>query len=79
MWKRIRARLVDDLNQAHKWLSVQAAALLALIAAGYDYLPDAQRYLSPGWVKWGALVVLLARLIKQPQAHAESEKQNETS
>ena len=66
---KLRDKFVDDLRSAHKWLSVQAAALLAIVATAYDYLPDAQRYLSPGWVKWGALVVLVARLIKQEPAH----------
>lgn len=62
--------LVPDWRQAWRFLSVQAAAALALVAAAYDYLPAVREYLPDGWVKWAALLVIAARILNQKSAGA---------
>lgn len=66
--------LIENWRSAWRMLSVQVAALLALVAAAYDYLPVLQTYLPEGWIKYAALLVIVARLIKQPKlsGHADS-------
>jgi hypothetical protein len=58
-------KLIPDWREAWRYFSVQCAALLAFVSACYDYLPDVQAYLPEGWVKWMALVIIVARLIRQ--------------
>lgn len=58
-------KLIPDWKQAWRFMSVQLAAALALLGAAYEYLPAVQTYLPEGWVKWMALVIIAARLIKQ--------------
>ena len=60
--------LVPDWRQAWRFMSVQAAAALALLATAYDYMPAAREYLPEGWVKWAALVVIAARILNQKTA-----------
>lgn len=57
--------LIEDWKQSWKFLSVQLAAALALLDVAYDYLPAVQSYLPEGWVKWIALSIIVARVIKQ--------------
>lgn len=57
--------LIDDWRQSWKFLSVQLAAALALLDVAYEYLPAVQSYLPEGWVKWIALTIIVARVIKQ--------------
>ena len=64
----VKRRLVEDWRQAHKWLSVQLAAGIAVLAEAQDQLPIVREYLPEGWVKYAALAVLAARLIKQGKA-----------
>lgn len=63
--KRPQIRLVENWRHAYKFLSVQLAALLALISAAYDYLPSIQQYLPEGWVHYMALAIIATRLIQQ--------------
>lgn len=64
-------KLIENWRSAWRMLSVRVAALLALVAAAYDYLPALQTYLPEGWVKYAALLVIAARLVKQPDLHAD--------
>ena len=57
--------LIEDWKQSWKFLSVQLAAALALLDVAYDYLPAVQSYLPEGWVKWIALSIIVARVIRQ--------------
>ncbi|MCR6667548.1 MAG: hypothetical protein NVV69_16400 [Methyloversatilis sp.] len=57
--------LIEDWRQCWKLASVYLSALLAALAAAYEYLPELQQYLPAGWVKWAFLVILFARLIRQ--------------
>lgn len=58
-------KLIPDWRKAWTYLSIHAAVLLGLLATAYDYLPAMRTYLPDGWVKWGALVIIAARLIQQ--------------
>lgn len=64
-------KLVENWRSAWRMLSVQAAALLGIVAAAYEYLPALQTYLPDGWVKYAALLVILARVVKQESLHAD--------
>ncbi len=57
--------LIDDAQRAWRYLTVQMAALLAAIAAAWDYVPTLQQYLDPAWLKWFALAMIFARVINQ--------------
>lgn len=57
--------LIPDWRDAWRFLSVQAAAAVALLATAYDYLPAVREYLPEGWVKWAALLVIAARILNQ--------------
>lgn len=61
----MKAKLIEDWKQSWKFLSVQLAAALALLDVAYEYLPAVQSYLPEGWVKWMALSIIMARIIKQ--------------
>lgn len=63
--KKIESRLVADWRQAHKWLTVQAAVVIAVLAEAQEQLPMVREFLPEGWVKWAALAVVVARLIQQ--------------
>lgn len=65
-------RLIENWRDAHKFLSVQIAAALALISAAYDYLPAMQQFLPPGWVKWAAAAIIVARVIQQSNVGASN-------
>jgi hypothetical protein len=61
----MKVKLIEDWKQSWKFLSVQLAAALALLDVAYEYLPAVQTYLPEGWVKWVALTIIVARVIKQ--------------
>jgi len=61
----MKVKLIKDWKQSWKFLSVQLAAALALLDVAYEYLPAVQSYLPEGWVKWIALTIIVARVIKQ--------------
>jgi hypothetical protein len=58
-------KLVPDWRDAWRFLSVQLAAAIALLAAAYDYLPVIRDYVPEGWVKWAALLVIAGRVLHQ--------------
>lgn len=61
----IRVGLIEDWTRAWRLLSVQLAALLAVLDAAYEYLPAVQQYLPEGWVRWLALAIIAGRVIRQ--------------
>ena len=61
----MKVKLIDGWKDSWKFLSVQLAAALALLDTAYEYLPAVQTYLPEGWVKWMALAIIVARVIKQ--------------
>ena len=58
-------KLIPDWRQAWRFLSVQLAAAIALLAAAYDYLPAIRTYVPEGWVKWAALLIIAGRVLHQ--------------
>ena len=57
--------LIPDWRHAWRFLSVQLAAVIALLATAYDYLPAIRTYVPEGWVKWAALLIIAARVMNQ--------------
>lgn len=69
----MKLKLIENWRAAWRMLSVQMAALLAAVAVAYDYLPMLQQYLPADWMKWGALIVIAARLIKQEKLNVDQQ------
>lgn len=67
----MKLALIENWRSAWRMLSVQLATLLALVATAYEHLPIMQAYMPEGWVKWAALLVVVARIIQQPKLHAD--------
>ncbi len=61
----MKLRLVPDWRHAWRFLSVRLAAVIALLATAYDYLPAIRDYVPEGWVKWAALLIIAARVMNQ--------------
>jgi len=61
----MKVKLIENWKQCYKFLSVQSAALIALIATAYEYIPQFQQYLPEGWFKYSVLIILVARVIQQ--------------
>lgn len=61
-------KLIDEIKEVPKFFSVQLTALLGAAATAYELLPEVRDYLDPAWVKWIALAILVARVIKQREA-----------
>ena len=61
----MKLRLVPDWRHAWRFLSVQLAAVIALLATAYDYLPAIRDYVPEGWVKWAASLIIAARVMNQ--------------
>ena len=58
-------KLIPDWRHAWRFLSVQLAALIALLATAFDYLPVIRTYVPDGWVKWAALLIIAGRILNQ--------------
>ena len=58
--------LIPNWQQAHKYLTVQLAAALAIVSQAYDYLPMLKQYIPSNYVTYIALAIILARIIAQP-------------
>ena len=61
----IKLELTEEWKKAYTLLSVQASAVVAIIAAAIDYLPQVKEYMPEGWVKYAAIIIIVCRLIKQ--------------
>lgn len=61
----MKVKLIENWKHSWKFMSVQLAAVLALLDIAYEYLPAVQSYLPEGWVKWIALAIIVARIVKQ--------------
>lgn len=64
----MKLNLIDGWGDAYKLFSVQLAALLIALDMGYEHLPVLQTYLPEGWVKWVAMAIIVARVIRQKPA-----------
>lgn len=65
-------KLIDNWKQCYKFLTVQLSALLAMVAAGYEYLPMMKEYLPDGWVKYAFIAIIIVRIINQSAKDAKS-------
>ncbi len=61
----MKLKLIENWKQCYKFLTVQAAILVSLVATAYEYIPAFQQYLPDGWFKYFALVIIIARVINQ--------------
>lgn len=68
----MKLKLIADWKKAHQYLTVQLAALMAMITTAWEYIPAVQQYLDPAWVKWFALAMIVARVIKQPKVSGDA-------
>ena len=66
---RRKSILVEDWRKAHRWLSVQLAAIVATLGTIYEAVPNVQKYLDPRVAHWlmvaGAIGVILGRIKAQ--------------
>lgn len=66
-WKR---QLIEDWKQAHKWLSVQLAALVAAAQLVYPNVQSLQSYIPPTMFHYlmigMTLLIIVGRLKAQP-------------
>lgn len=58
-------RLIGNWNNAYKMFSVQAMAIIGIIAGAEPYLPQLAEFLPSNWVAYAMPIVIVARLIKQ--------------
>ena len=65
-----RPSLVPGWRQAYRWLSVQVALLVAIIGTVEASWPDLAALLPDGWARWGAVAVIVARIIRQQERGA---------
>lgn len=68
----MKLKLIETWRKAHRYVTVQLAALLAAISTAWDYIPAVQQYLDPAWLKWFALAMIVARLVKQPSVSGDA-------
>lgn len=47
-------------------LSIRAAALLVVVDVLQEHLPFVREYIGDEWVKYGALAIIVCRLLAQP-------------
>ena len=59
--------MIHDVRTAWRWFSVQATVAVGTLAAASDYFPQFHDYMPAGWVKWAALAILVARMVKQKE------------
>ena len=70
----MRLRFVPDWREAHRWISVQLAALITLLSIAYDYIPIVRENMPEGWVKYAVPLILLGRIINQKNKSEETDK-----
>lgn len=65
----MKLKIIENWRKAWRMLSVQFAALLFLLDTAAEHWPHYVQWLPDGWVKWGALLILVARVIRQDKVH----------
>lgn len=58
--------LVQNWRDWWKMLSIRAAGLLIVVDVLQDHLPFVREYIGDEWVKYGALAIIVCRLLAQP-------------
>lgn len=62
--------LIPNWKDSWSFLSVQMAALLALLDVAYEYLYVVQTYLPQHYVRWCALAIIVGRIVNQSRRQA---------
>ena len=65
MIEKLKGLLIEDWKHAWRLFTIWLAAALGLLDAAVEYLPMIREYLPEGWVKYIAMAIIVARLIKQ--------------
>lgn len=65
-------RLIENWRRAWRMLSVQLSAAIVLLAAAEPYLPQLRDVLPDHWYAAMAVLVIVARLVKQPKLEASN-------
>jgi len=65
MIEKLKARIVDDWKEMHKWWSVRIGVLIVVISTADQYIPALQQYVSPDIIKYLAIAAVVARVVKQ--------------
>jgi hypothetical protein len=63
----VLCHLIPDWRDAWRFFSVWVAGAMAVLSSAWDYLPEIREYIPDGWVKWAALAVILARILRQKE------------
>lgn len=72
MIEKLKGLLIEDWKRAWRLGSIWLAAALGLLDAASEYLPMVKTYLPEGWVKWIAIAIIVARLLKQRKWKGEA-------
>lgn len=56
-------KLVDDWKQAHRWLSIQIAAVGATLEASWLMVPDAIKENLPAWIGTAVAITAFAGIV----------------
>jgi len=65
MIEKLKARIVDDWKEMHKWWSVRIGVLIVVSSTADQYIPALQQYVSPDIIKYLAIAAVVARVVKQ--------------
>lgn len=57
--------MIENWKKAYKMHSVQLAIIVATIAGFEPFIPQLAAFLPKGWVSGAAMLIVIARLIKQ--------------
>lgn len=61
----VKLKLIPQWRQAYKYVSVQLAALLAILVSIEPFLPQITAYLPIHWQAYLSVAILVARVIQQ--------------
>ena len=61
----MKLRLIEEWRTAYKFLSVQLAALMAVLVSVEPFLPQMAAYLPPHWQAYLSVAILVARIVQQ--------------
>lgn len=61
----MKFQLIEEWRSAYKYVSIQLAALLALLVSLEPFLPQITTYLPSHWQAYLSIAILVARVIQQ--------------
>lgn len=70
----MRRLLVNDWRHAHHWYSIHVAVIVGALSVLYDYVQVIHDVLPGGWVKYGLVLIIIARMVRQePPSNASNQ------